>query len=153
MPNSVGDPYYQQGLNQDYYCGTNQQINRVPRAGNPYMQGQQYQVNPIVSPRIIDAVQGDLAASIYPINYYPQEVYLIDADQGMIYTRSRDASGKLSELRKFKMAPVVEEKEQQIDTSQFVKTDEMLDIISEVVQDQLEKKFSEMFNKKGGTDK
>ena len=127
-------------------------MNRVPQAGNPnnFMQGQNYQVPPQIPPKIIDTVQGDLAASIYPINYYPQEIFLVDMDQGFTYTRARDNTGKLSPLKKFKMVPVEEEEKEHIDTSKFVKEDEILDLISEIVQDQLEKKLSDMFNKKGG---
>ena len=151
MPNA-NDAFMQQTPVQTPFYASNMGINRVPQAGNPnaFQQGQQYQVTPQIPPKILDTVQGDLAASIYPINYYPQEIFLVDMDQGFTYTRCRDNTGKLSPLKKFKMVPVEEEEREHIDTSKFVKEDEILDLISEVVQDQLEKKLSEMLGKKGG---
>ena len=159
MANNVGDGYIQP-INpnpQGYYAAPGvpqmiggQRINNVQQAGNSYQTMQSSNQILQTSPRIIDFVQGDLAASIYPINFYPQEVYLLDLDQRMIYNRNRDNTGKLSPLQKFKMDPVEDEEKEKIDTSKFVKEDEILDLISEVVQEQLEKKLSDMFNKKGG---
>ena len=156
MANSVNEQPYMVQNPMFNYQGAPQQgnmgLNRIPQAGNPYMtQGQNYQVMQ-PAPKIIDTVQGDLAASIYPINFYPQEIFLVDVDQEFCYTRSRDNTGKLSPLKKFKMVPFEEEEKEKVDTSHFVKEDEILDLISEVVQDQLEKKFSEMLGKKGGKD-
>lgn len=150
MPNNIGDPYYQPIPPQGMYYGNNQSYNRVSQAGNPYPQGPQFQVSQSNAPRIIDTVQGDLAASIYPINYYPQEIFLVDMDQGFVYKRNRDNTGKLSPLEKFKMVPATDESEKTFDESKFVKEDEILDLISEVVQDQLEKRLADIFSKKGG---
>lgn len=143
MQNNTGDPYGQAQPQNCFYSQPQMSYyNGQPRAqqaGNPFA-NQQYAINTPSAPRIIDYVQGELAASIYPINFCPQEVYLIDPDLGFVYSRNRDASGKLSPLIKYKLVPADED----ADKSQYVKSDEILDIIAEAVQNEVEKKLSEI---------
>ena len=94
-------------------------------------------------PKICDFVQGDLGATIYQINFCNQEATLIDADDSeIVYRKSRDVNGKLSPVQKFKLVPIEERKQEEIDMSNYVKTDEILDIISDTVKEAVEKELN-----------
>lgn len=121
-----------------------QNFQRVQQAGNPYMQ----QVPQMQYPKVADYVQGELAATIYPVGYN-QEVNLIDIDNpARLYRKSRDANGKLSPLQKFKLVPDDESKNDTPDMTGYVKSDEILDLITETVenavQKEVEKRLSEI---------
>ena len=134
---NIGNSFNQQP-NQNFY--TQQLPQRSLQMGNPYPQ--------VIPPKMADYVQGELAATIYPVGYN-QEVTLIDVENtDMVYKRSRDNTGKLSPLQKFKLTPVEDKKSEEIDFKNFVKQDEILDLIAETVenavQKEVEKKLSEL---------
>lgn len=104
-------------------------------------------------PKISEFVQGELGATIFPINYSNQEAYLIDTDNpDIVYKKSRDVNGKLTPLVKYRLVPV-EDKKEEIDMKEYVKSDELLDLVSELVQNEVEKKLSEISFKPSSDDK
>ena len=128
-----------------------QNFQRVQQAGNPYNMQQMPTMQPVPQmqyPKVADYVQGELAATIYPVGYN-QEVNLIDIDNpARLYRKSRDANGKLSPLQKFKLVPDDESKNDTPDMTGYVKSDEILDLITETVenavQKEVEKRLSEI---------
>jgi len=138
---------------------------QYPPQNNPYMQYPQYgwqqpqppvrqqpvytpqlqQLN-VIPPKVVAMVQGDLEASIFRVEPN-QEVYLIDPNDSnniVLYTRRREANGTLSPLQKFKVIPMEETTQAPIDMNQFVKADDILDLINETVEKAVEKKLSEI---------
>lgn len=110
--------------------------------GAPYPQQLNQPVN--IPPRIVDFVQGELAATIYPVAY-GQEVSLIDMDNpNRMYRKSRDGNGILSPLQKFNLVAEVETKSEPVDLKEYVKVDDILDIVSEAVQNEVEKRLSQI---------
>lgn len=145
---SLGYPYSQQ--QQNYY---QQPRVQYVQPGNTYSQ---QPMTPQIPPRVVDYVQGELAATIYPVAY-GQEVTLIDMDDNTkIYRKMRDNTGKLSPLQKFNLVPVEDVKQEPINMSEYVKSSEILDIISEAVESEVEKKLSQISfktqSKKGSDD-
>lgn len=141
-----------------------QQMPQMQPVNNPYMQygwrpqqpmqfqqpayvtpPQQMAMNP-APPKVVSMVQGDLEASIFRVEPN-QEVYLIDPNDSnniVLYTRRREANGTLSPLQKFKVVPIEETAQAPIDMNQFVKADDILDLINETVEKAVEKKLSEI---------
>ena len=131
---SYGNPYNQQMIYQ--------RPQPYMQTGAPYPQPQQ----PIqqAPPKVVDFVQGELAATIYPVAY-GQEVTLIDMDTpSKVYRKSRDNSGTLSPLQKFNLVPEVEIKQEPVNMKDYVKADEIIDLIEETVQNELEKRLSNL---------
>lgn len=143
---SYPNPYMQSQPIPGYYQTPRQ---TYQQAGNPYPpQQMQQQIVPGPIPRIVDYVQGELAATIYPV-LNGQEAMLIDIDiPNRVYKKSRSADGKLSPLQKFDLVLFEDKPAEQVDMKQYVKMEDVLDIISEAVQNEVEKKFSQIsFNK------
>lgn len=135
-----GNPYAPQMMGQ-------QQFVPQPFYRNNPVQAQQPQTPPYF-PKICDFVQGDIGATIFAINFCNQEATLIDADDpNIIYRKSRDASGKMSPVTKYHLVPF-EDKKEEVDLSGFVKSDEILDLISDTVKEtvkmELDKRLSEI---------
>lgn len=115
------------------------------------MPQQGYPVMP--QPKISEFVQGELGATIFPINYPNQEAYLIDTDNPeIIYRKGRDANGKLTPIVKYRLTPI-EDKKEEIDMKEYVKSDELLDLVSDLVQNEVEKRLSEISFKPSSEDK
>lgn len=132
-------------------------------APNSYQQPQQFyprqntyvqspmQVMPQMPPRkIADLVQGELAATIYPVNFPGQEIYMFDIDDPeKAYRRFRDEKGNLSQLYRYKLVPIedVKEEPQKINLSEYVKESDVLDLINDTVKSEVEKRLSEILKK------
>jgi hypothetical protein len=89
---------------------------------------------------IIDRVQGEASADVYPVQA-GQEVILFDMDNPYVYRKARGLDNKLEQQR-FRLVPdekKEEPKQEVIDMSQYVKTDE----ITQIVSDAIERKMSE----------
>lgn len=131
---SYPNPYIQ----QPYY----QRPQPYIQNGAPYPQQPQQQMQ--VPPKVLDFVQGELAATIYPVAY-GQEVTLLDMDNPTkVYRKSRDGNGVLSPLQKFNLVAEVETKPEPINMKEYVKIEDILDIVSEAVQNEVEKKLSQI---------
>ena len=106
---------------------------------------------PQMPPRkIADLVQGELAATIYPVNFPGQEIYMFDIDDPeKAYRRFRDEKGNLSPLYRYKLVPIedVKEEPQQINLSEYVKESDVLDLINDTVKSEVEKRLSEILKK------
>lgn len=142
--NNLGYSYCTQQMTapnyQQSYCNSQQQPN------NFYQNNQQNQqvTNPIPAPRIIDYVQGELGATIYPVAY-GQEAILLDMDDpNRLYRKSRDINGKVTPLEKCKIVQDEDTKSSEINLKEYVKVDDIFDIVSEAVQNEVEKKLSEI---------
>ena len=129
-------------------------------APNSYQQPQQFyprQNTYVQSPmqvmpprKIADLVQGELAATIYPVNFPGQEIYMFDIDDPQkAYKRFRDEKGNLSQLYRYKLVPIedVKEEPQQINLSEYVKESDVLDLINDTVKSEVEKRLSEILKK------
>ena len=138
---NLGYSNYQQGYQYQPYG----QQNQYQQTGNNYYQQGQQTQQQVIPPKVIDCVQGELAATIYPVAY-GQEVILFDMDDNeRLYRKSRDMNGKVSPLEKLKI--VIEEEKKQVsdvDMNEYVKVDDILDIVDEAVQTAVEKKLSEI---------
>ena len=100
--------------------------------------------------KIADLVQGELAATIYPVNFPGQEIYMFDIDDPeKAYRRFRDEKGNLSPLYRYKLVPIedVKEEPQQINLSEYVKESDILDLINDTVKSEVEKRLSEILKK------
>lgn len=89
---------------------------------------------------IIDRVQGEASADVYPVQA-GQEVILFDMDNPYVYRKARGLDNKLEQQR-FRLVPDEKKEEptqEVIDMSQYVKTDE----ITQIVSDAIERKMSE----------
>lgn len=88
---------------------------------------------------IIDRVQGEASADVYPVQP-GQEVILFDMDNPLVYRKARSADNKL-EKQRFRLVPDEKEveKKQTLDLSGYVKEEDIAQIVAEAV----EKKLSE----------
>ena len=147
--NNLGYSYYSQPQpnNTNYQQGYGNQ-NQYQTQGGYYQNQQTQQVQqttaPVVPPKIIDYVQGELGATIYPVAY-GQEVVLFDMDDpNRIYRKSRDASGKVTPLEKCKIVADEEPKQTEINLTEYVKVDDIIDIVADAVQTEVDKRLSEI---------
>lgn len=126
-----------------------QPVNQMPQPQPQQITMPNNMTSQMYFPKICDFVQGDLGATIYQLNYFNQEATLIDIDDPLIaYRKSRDANGKLSPLKKYKLVPIEDKQPEQIDMSKYVKTDDIFDLITEAVsaavQKEVDKRLSEI---------
>ena len=145
---NLGYNYYPQQAAQNY------QQSYVPQQQSGYYQQntQQQQQAQVVPPKVVDYVQGELGATIYPVAYN-QEVFLLDMeDPNRVYRKSRDGNGKVSPLEKCRVVPEEDTKTPEVDLKDYVKVDDILDIVSEAVQNEVEKKLSEISFKPTASD-
>ena len=147
---NLGYNYYsQQGnIQQGYQQPYGQQGYQGQQSGNYYSNNQQQlQATPqqqIIPPKVIDCVQGELAATIYPVAY-GQEVILFDMDDSeRIYKKSRDINGKVSPLEKYRIVQDEDKKSSEVNLKDYVRVDDILDIVSDAVQTEVEKRLSEI---------
>jgi hypothetical protein len=141
MNNSLGYSYYQQPTAnyQQSYAPQNQQSNYQQQA-------------PVIPPKVVDYVQGELAATIYPVAYN-QEVFLLDMDDpNRVYRKSRDANGKITPLEKCRLVTEEDVKPSEVNLKDYVKVDDILDIVSEAVQTEVERRLSEISFKPTASD-
>lgn len=110
------------------------------------MQMQQQQLNQQIQSMqqmqrtVIDRVQGEASADVYPVQP-GQEVILFDIDNPYVYRKSRGMDNKLEQQR-YRL--VLDEKEQEtepqtVDLSGYVREED----IAQIVSDAVEKKMSE----------
>jgi hypothetical protein len=137
---NFGNPYYNQtGNGQSYQQNFGNQQNN-----GYYQQNTQQQNTPYVPPILVDYVQGELAASIYPVAYN-QKVILLDMDDpDRVYRKSRDASGKVTPLEKCRMVPEENKQLFDVDLKDYVKEDDILELIADAVQAEVDKRLSEI---------
>lgn len=97
---------------------------------------------PMVYPNVCEFVQGEIGATIFQL-YPNQKATLIDMDNDeFVYRKSKDATGKISPLVKYKLVPVEDKAKEDIDMSGYAKTDEILDLISEAVENAVQKEVA-----------
>ena len=145
---NLGYNYYSQPTAQNY------QQSYVPQQQSGFysQQNTQQQQTPVVPPKVVDYVQGELGATIYPVAYN-QEVILLDMDDpNRIYKKSRDGNGKVSPLEKCRLVPEEDTKTSEVDLKDYVKVDDILDIVSDAVQNEVEKRLSEISFKPTASD-
>jgi hypothetical protein len=104
-----------------------------------YYQNQMMQNMQQFQRTVIDRVQGEASADVYPC-HPGQEVILIDMDNPIVYRKSRGMDNKL-ERQRFRLVPdeKTEEPKQKIDLAGYVKEAD----IAQIVADAVEKKMSE----------
>lgn len=139
--NNLGYSYYSQsGNGQAYQQGYGNQQGQ----NGYYQQNTPQQVQQYVSPIIVDFVQGELAAMIYPVAIN-QTVILFDIDdEKKMYKKFRDANGKISPLEKYCIVRDEDKPVANVNLEEYVKEDDVLEIISEAVKAEVERKFSEI---------
>lgn len=148
---NIGYNYYPQPTAQNY------QQSYVPQQQSGYYSQQNTQQQPQVTqvsipPKVVDYVQGELAATIYPVAYN-QEVFLLDMeDPKKAYGKSRDANGKLTPLIKYEIVPIEDVKPSEVNLKDYVKVDDIIDIVSDAVQSELDKRLSEISFKPTASD-
>ena len=125
-PQYQQQPPYQPQIQAQY-----QQPNNIP------MQQQQS-----VPAHKFDIVQGRLAADMYQTEN-GQEVVLFDMDNPCVYKKRRDTDGKLAPIEIYDLV-LREENTSGKTLDNYVKKDQLEEIISNAVKDEVERKLSEM---------
>lgn len=104
-----------------------------------YYYPSEYPYQPYQPKTIIDRVQGEVSANIYPVQA-GQEAILIDIDNPYVYHKERGLDNKLSQKRyRLVEDDPVAEVSSSLDLSAYATKDEIQQMISEAV----EKKLSE----------
>lgn len=130
-PNYNYQQYPQQAPYQPQIQAQYQQPNNIP------MQQQQ-----TIPAHKFDIVQGRLAADMYQTEN-GQEVVLFDMDNPCVYKKKRGADGKLSPMEIYDLV-LREENPGVKNFDNYVKKDQLEEIISNAVKDEVERKLSEM---------
>lgn len=148
--NSLGYSYYQPTASYQQSYVPQQQSGYYQQ--NQQQQQPQQQQAPIIPPKVVDYVQGELAATIYPVAYN-QEVFLLDMENAKrAYGKSRDGNGKLTPLTKYEIVPIEDVKPSEVNLKDYVKVDDILDIVTDAVQSEVEKRLSEISFKPTASD-
>lgn len=80
-------------------------------------------------------VDGRSGANMYPVqNGYMVTVF--DRESNRFFVKTVDANGNAQRLRSFRYEEEIEEEKPIIDTSKFVTRDELIDIVSSVINEQ-----------------
>ena len=95
-----------------------------------------------VMPIICDQIQGKVAATIYPL-YTNQEARLFDIEKPLFYI-VKNENGTRTPVKTYKYTEVTDEPVKEEDMSQFVKMDDILDLITDTVKSEVDKKLSEI---------
>lgn len=150
--NNLGNPY---GQNQQGFNGFNgvypygMQYARPLPQQTPQVVSQQAIPNmmPPVPPKVVCFVQGDIEANICRVEPN-QDVIMVDANDMnniVIYTRRRELNGTLLPLSKYRLVLEDNQKKQEsINMDQYVKSEDVLDLINEAVESAVEKRLSEI---------
>lgn len=135
MTANGNNPIYQQPFMQPMQTPLQQQR-------NPYAMQPQTIPQQITYPgNVCEFVQGEIGATI--LQLYPnQKAYLFDMDnEEIVYKKSRDANGKMSPISKYRLVPIEDKPKEEIDMSNYVKSEEILDLISDAVESAVSKEL------------
>jgi hypothetical protein len=97
-----------------------------------------YPYQPYQPKTIIDRVQGEASANVYPVQA-GQEVILFDVDNPYVYRKERGLDNKLTQKRFRLVEDDVPAEEPKVDLTGYVKAEDVAQMISDAV----EKKLSE----------
>ena len=89
-----------------------------------------------------DVVQGQLAADMYQTEN-GQEVILIDMDNPFVYRKKRGLDGKLEPMKKFHLVEVTDT-EQKVNMKDYVKQEEIENLVERIVREEVDRKLSEV---------
>lgn len=107
-------------------------------------------------PKVVCFVQGDIEANICRVEPN-QDVIMVDANDMnniIIYTRRREMNGTLLPLSKYRLVLEDDQRKQEsINMEQYVKSEDVLDLINEAVESAVEKRLSEISFKPSSEDK
>lgn len=123
---------------------------------NPYMNMYNGMYNPYVQQPVIPNyqqmqqpqatqviwVQGEAAARAYQLS--PGErVFLMDSENPFMYAREADATGKPLKMKKIKLVEV-DDNAPDVDMSQYVKMSDISGMIASAVEDEVNRRMSEI---------
>lgn len=124
--------YYgnQYATNPDYYSQMQNQIQQQ-QAQLQQMQQQQQRM-------IVDFVQGEASADVFPVNN-GQRVFLFDIDNPYVYKKERDMNGTLIKSKFLLVEQKEEPEKEKVDLTEYVKADD----VAQMIADAVDKKMSE----------
>lgn len=150
MQNNLGNPYVQnqQGFGYNNGYPYNMQYTRpIPQQTPQVSQQNIPNMMTPVPPKIVCFVQGDIEANICRVEPN-QDVIMVDANDMnniVVYTRRREMNGTLLPLSKYRLVLEDNQKKQEpINMEQYVKSEDVLDLINEAVETAVEKRLSEI---------
>lgn len=108
----------------------------------PYQQPIQQPVPPAPQNQILTWVQSEDEAIKYPLSA-GQSIFLMNQDDNYLYMKSIDQLGKATFIKK-RLLDETETKEPKIDLSGYIRKDELEKMISEKIQEEVEKRVSEI---------
>lgn len=150
--NNLGNPYGQNqqgfnGFNGVYPYAVQQYIRPLPQQTPQVSQQNIPNIVPPVPPKVVCFVQGDIEANICRVEPN-QDVIMVDANDMnniVVYTRRRELNGTLLPLSKYRLVLEDNQKKQEpINMEQYVKSEDVLDLINEAVESAVEKRLSEI---------
>lgn len=137
IANQTYPPYYQ---NYPYYPQYQQPVIQQPPAQIPTQPQPQPQMQ--VQNQILSWVQSEDEAMKFPLSA-GQSMFLMNTNSDYLYMKSVDQLGKSTFIKK-KLVDETEGKDSKIDLSEYIKREEIENLISDRIQAEVEKRMSEM---------
>lgn len=103
-----------------------------------YQQMSMFQQPRNIPKRLYESVQGEAAADVFPVSA-GQDVILFDEDNPYVYFKSRDLNNQLTKKR----YRLVEEEDKPTE-KQSISKEDIQQLISDAVRDEVERKLSEI---------
>lgn len=109
----------------------------------PVYQQQPVQQTPQVHMSQMAWVQGESAARAYQLAP-GEKVFFMDSEEPFLYAREADMNGKPLPMDKYKLVKVEEQQAESVDMSQYVKVSDISDLISSAVEEEVNRRMSEL---------
>jgi hypothetical protein len=111
----------------------------------------QYQYTPPTQNQILAWVNGEKEAMDYPLSA-GQSIFLMNQNDNYLYAKSVDQLGKTTFIKK-RLVDESDNKEPTVDMSEYIRREEIENLISERIQREVEKRVSEISFKQTKTKK
>lgn len=115
--------------------------NYQPQYQQQYQQPQQIQA-PLAQNQILAWVQSEEEAKNYPLGL-GQSIFLMNQREPYLYMKAVDQLGKVTFLKK-RLLDESENTEPKVDLKDYIRKEEIEDIISDLIQKEVERKMSEI---------
>lgn len=126
-------------MTPNYY--PNYQSNYQPNYPQ-YQQPMQYQYTPPTQNQILAWVSGEKEAMDYPLSA-GQSIFLMNQNDNYLYAKSVDQLGKTTFIKK-RLVDESDNKEPTVDLSEYIRREEIENLISDRIQREVEKRVSEI---------
>lgn len=126
-------------MTPNYY--PNYQSNYQPNYPQ-YQQPMQYQYTPPTQNQVLAWVNGEKEAMDYPLSA-GQSIFLMNQNDNYLYAKSVDQLGKTTFIKK-RLVDESDNKEPTVDLSEYIRREEIENLISDKIQREVEKRVSEI---------